>query len=320
MSSAMPTRAPSHEGFLHEAMLYAGEDDFAGQTIPFLQEGIRNHEPTLVVVSERKIDRLRKALGDEHAKRVYFADMADVGANPACIIPAWTDFVTQHASAGRRLRGVGEPIWKGRSQAELRECQHHEALLNVAFAEAPDFWLICPYDTTSLDASVLAEANRSHPAVRHGTTSHPSPTYAGLDAASAPFDAPLLQPTQVSARHQFVGGSLGTVRAVVMHQAARAGLGVGRVADVVQAVSEVATNSLKFGGGHGTLRVWRDDHALVCEVADSGHLSQPLAGRQRPDPNAEGGRGLWLVNHLCDLVELRSYPSGVVVRLHMHLT
>jgi anti-sigma regulatory factor (Ser/Thr protein kinase) len=70
---------------------------------------------------------------------------------------------------------------------------------------------------------------------------------AGLDTASAPFDAPLPQPTQVSAQYQFVGDSLSTVRAIVMRQAARAGLGVGRVADVVQAVNEVATNSLRFG-------------------------------------------------------------------------
>jgi anti-sigma regulatory factor (Ser/Thr protein kinase) len=319
MSSAMPAPAPSQEGFIHEALLYAGEDAFAARTIPFLRDGVRKHEPTLVVVSDRKIDRLRRALGDDDAKRVYFADMVDVGANPACIIPAWTDFVAQHASGGRRLRGIGEPIWNGRSEAELRECQRHEALLNVAFAEAPDFWLMCPYDITSLDASVLAEAARSHPAVREGASCHPSPTYAGLDTASAPFDAALPQPTQVSAQYEFVGDSLSTVRAIVMRQAARAGLGVGRVADVVQAVNEVATNSLRFGGGHGTLRVWRDSHALVCEVADPGQLSQPLAGRQRPDPTASGGGGLWLVNHLCDLVELRSYPSGVVVRLHMRL-
>jgi hypothetical protein len=30
-----------------------------------------------------------------------------------------------------------------------------------------------------------------------------------------------------------------------------------------------------------------------------------------------GGRGLWIVNHLCDLVQLRSSPAGNVVRLHM---
>jgi anti-sigma regulatory factor (Ser/Thr protein kinase) len=31
-----------------------------------------------------------------------------------------------------------------------------------------------------------------------------------------------------------------------------------------------------------------------------------------------GGRGLWIVNQLCDLVQIRSAPSGTVVRVHTH--
>lgn len=319
MSAETVHAASSHEGFLHEAMLYAGEDDFVQRATPFLRQAVAAREPTLVVVSERKIDRIRAALGDD-ARAIYFADMADVGGNPARIIPAWTDFVAQHAAGGRRLRGIGEPIWAGRNEAELRECQRHESLLNVAFADAPAFWLVCPYDTRSLDASIIAEASRSHPEVRHGSSSHVSDTYVGVDAAAAPFDAPLLQASKVSVEQEFDLESLAKVRATVMREAARAGLGVDRVADAVQTVNEAATNSLQYGGGHGTLRVWRDADALVCEVADSGHIGQPLAGRQRPAATAEGGRGLWLVNHLCDLVELRSYPSGVVARLHMRLS
>ena len=40
---------------------------------------------------------------------VAFADMANVGANPARIIPAWSDFVASHSGSGRPLRGIGEP-------------------------------------------------------------------------------------------------------------------------------------------------------------------------------------------------------------------
>ena len=66
---------------------------------------------------------------------------------------------------GRRLRGIGEPIWADRSPDELVECQRHEALLNLAFADAGDFWLLCPYDVDALDPDVIAEAHHSHPAV-----------------------------------------------------------------------------------------------------------------------------------------------------------
>ena len=31
-----------------------------------------------------------------------------------------------------------------------------------------------------------------------------------------------------------------------------------------------------------------------------------------------GGRGVWMANQLCDLVQVRSSDDGTVVRLHMH--
>jgi anti-sigma regulatory factor (Ser/Thr protein kinase) len=38
-----------------------------------------------------------------------------------------------------------------------------------------------------------------------------------------------------------------------------------------------------------------------------------------PDGEQEGGRGLWLINQLCDLVQLRSSPEGTSVRMSMRL-
>ena len=81
------------------------------------------------------------------------------------------------------------------------------------------------------------------------------------------------------------------------------------------ATHEVATNSIRHGGGEGTLRVWHEDDMVVCEVRDRGRLDQPLAGRARPALEDEGGWGLWLANQLCDLVQIRTLPDGNVVRL-----
>jgi anti-sigma regulatory factor (Ser/Thr protein kinase) len=66
--------------------------------------------------------------------------------------------------------------------------------------------------------------------------------------------------------------------------------------------------------------VWREKHALVCEVRDGGRLVEPLLGRERPRPEQASGRGLWLVNQLCDLVQMRSSPDGNVVRLQMRVS
>ena len=86
------------------------------------------------------------------------------------------------------------------------------------------------------------------------------------------------------------------------------------------AVNEVATNSLTHGGGGGTVSVWREDDAtVVCELRDGGQISDPLAGRRRPAEDAVGGRGLWIANQVCELVQVRTFATGTAVRLHMHV-
>ena len=100
-------------GFRHEALLYAGDDGFVDGTLPWLREAVAAQEPTLVVVSAARIARLRDELGPD-AEDVTFADMAEVGINPARIIPAWREFVDAHAgqrapAAGYRRADLGRP-------------------------------------------------------------------------------------------------------------------------------------------------------------------------------------------------------------------
>ncbi len=54
---------------------------------------------------------------------------------------------------------------------------------------------------------------------------------------------------------------------------------------------------------------------LVCEVRDRGRLIDPLVGRTKPPDSSEGGRGVWLANHLCDLVQIQSNDQGTTIRL-----
>jgi anti-sigma regulatory factor (Ser/Thr protein kinase) len=304
--------------FRHEAFMYAGTADFLAGAVPFIRGGLAAGEPVLVVESAAKVAMLRTELGPD-AELVHFADMAGVGANPARIMPAWRDFVQQHGGPGRRLRGIGEPIWKGRGPVELIECQRHESLLNTAFATGDPWWLLCPYDTVALDPAVIDEARRSHPFVTDGETFGRSNDYRGLDASGAPFDAPLPEPAALAHELAFQAGDLVAVRGLVYRHALGAGIDSSKAADLVLAVNEVATNSLIHAGGKGTLRVWRDSSALTCEVRDSGQLQSPLVDRERPAPGAKGPRGLWLANQMCDLVQIRTFATGTAVRLHMWL-
>jgi anti-sigma regulatory factor (Ser/Thr protein kinase) len=302
--------------FRHEAVFYDGEDDFVASLSAFLREAVARGEPALVVVSAAKIERLRAELGGD-AAGVRFADMANVGHNPARIIPAWHEFVAAHAAPGVRLRGIGEPIFPERSPDELAECQRHEALLNLAFADAEAFWLVCPYDTRTLPDDVLEEAHRSHPYLGGNGRTHESELYEGLDAIAAPFSRPLPPPPPDAVELVLAEEALGAVRHLVDEAAARFGLDRDRRFDAVLAVNEIATNGLDHGEGTASLRLWGSAGAVVCEIRDEGRFDDPLAGRRAPASDDPRGRGLWIANQLCDLVQIRSTASGTAVRVHV---
>jgi len=309
---------PAEIRFRHEAFLYSGWAEFVSGMVPFIKGGIEAGEPVLVVESPEKIRLLREALGQD-GESVMFADMAQVGANPARIIPAWRDFVTRHGTENQRVRGIGEPIWNGRTADELVECQRHESLLNVAFWQGQPWWLMCPYDVEHLDPAVIDEARRSHEFVSGGSASAQSTNFRGVEACGACFDVPFPAPKAGSRKLSFEADSLLELRGGVIRFATSSGLSAARATELVTAVNEVATNSILHGGGRGTLRMWRDAGNLVCEVRDAGRYDLPLADRAKPGPGLRESRGLWLANHLCDLVQIRTFDDGTVVRLHMRV-
>jgi len=305
--------------FCHEALLYAGQEEFLKGVVPFLRQGLAADEAIMVVAASESIAALQEALG-EQAEQVHFADMADIGRNPARILPHWQNFVDEHVGVGRRARGVGEPIWPGRTSDEVIECQVHERLLNVAFARGGPWRLLCPYDVESLAPEVVQEARRSHPMVTTSGLRETSPPFLPSQHSMAELDRALPEPTGPVARLGYEHGldTLASVRKFVADEAQRLGLAEEGVKCLVLATNELVTNSLRHGPGEGTVRLWREDGAMVCEVRDRGHFSPaPLVGRQRPNIEQVGGRGLWLANQLCDLVQIRAEEEGTVVRLHM---
>ena len=306
------------QAFRHEAFFYAGEEEFLAGIVPFVRDAVAADMPVLVAVDSAKIQALEAELNGQ-SEAVQFADMEQIGQNPACIIPAWQEFLAEHASDGLPVRGVGEPIWAGRSEAELVECHQHESLLNLAFSASPAFWLVCPYDTDALTNDVIEEAQHTHPFISDGNASRASEGYLRPGVAPGPFDGELPPPSGEPQEFAFTSPvHLSAVRAFVADHGRAAGLDVERTADLALAVSELATNGLLHGGGGGKVRVWPEEETLLCEVTDRGRrLHRRLQGRERPAQDQTFGRGLWLVNHLCDLVQIRSHPTGNVVRLHM---
>jgi anti-sigma regulatory factor (Ser/Thr protein kinase) len=303
--------------FHHEALFYEGDDQFVDRCRAFVEEGLDRAEPVLVMVGTRKLELLRQGFG-ERAGEVHFEDMELVGRNPARIIPAWARFVADSAGTGGQggMRGIGEPIWADRKPDEMAECQLHESLINLAFAAADTFRLVCPYDTGALPDHVIAEARRSHPIFSKTGDPEPCGDYCGIDKVAARFTEQLPEPSQEVDQVRVTSEGLREARGLVRRRAEQADLGQ-RTDDFVIAVNEILSNSLHHAHDEGVLRVWEEPDGLVCEVRDSGQILQPLIGRQEPAAGQIGGHGLWLVNLVCDLVQVRSSPDGSAVRMKM---
>ena len=307
----MSADASALRGLSHLGFLYHGVIEYIDTVTDFVCEGLAAGEPTMVAVPGRKLDLLQGAaeMGGAH-----FADMAELGRNPGRIIPAIHEFVDQYS--GSPTRFVGEPIWLGRNADETTEAIRHEALINLSFANS-DMTVLCPYDTDTLPKRVVHESWRIHPVLIDGGSPRVSGSYGDPREVYRDDAWPLTLPPEGEVREFQSDLDLATLRLWVQHFRLSANLSIERVDDFVLAVSEVASNSVLYGGGAGELRMWCDDRgAVVSEVRDNGHIADPLVGRYPPGPDLDV-HGLWLVNQLCDLVQVRSGPAGTCVRLTM---
>ena len=301
------------EGLAHYAFFYDTADQYVDVVSSFLEEGLRAGEPALVAVPRGNLELIGARLGSRNGT-VRFRDMSVLGRNPSRIIPAVRRFTDAHR--GGRTRFVGEPLWPGRSPAEIREATRHEALINAAFADVPTA-ILCPYHTAGLDRAVLAGAETTHPHLLADGHTRVSPRYSGTAPALA-IASERLPAAPVGAEEiNFGAGDLPALRRLVRQRALSAGLAGERAEDLTIAVNEVATNTVSHTEAPGVLRMWPDGTAFVCEICDTGHIPDPLAGRRPASPSVNGGHGLRVVNQICDLVELRTGPWGTAIRMHM---
>jgi len=308
----------AHDSFRHQGFLFRGDDAFLAGTVPFIHRALQAEQPVMVAVTSTHLKLLRSTIGTD-AGQVHYLDMAKVGGNPAQIIPAWRDFIQDHGAEGQPMCGVAEPIGPGRRPAEVRECQLHEALLNFAIEPHTPLWLLCTYDVETLAPDIITEAHRTHPVMVENQDHQPSTLYSGWHHVETVFETDLPTFAGAAAHQAFGRENLQALREDVSSHALRAGVSPARASDLALAVYEVAVNSVKHGSVERVLRIWVEPGTLVCEIHDHGHVTDPMVGRMRPARDDEKGRGLWIANHLCDLVQLRSGPGGTTVRIHTWL-
>ena len=91
--------------------------------------------------------------------------------------------------------------------------------------------------------------------------------------------------------------------------------GLDRGDDLILAMSEIVTNSIRYGRGRRELRVWTDRETVTCEVSDDGNgPADPLIGYRPPRPDTIGGRGMWIAQQLCDALAVTRSGGSTVVR------
>jgi anti-sigma regulatory factor (Ser/Thr protein kinase) len=280
----------------HSAFLYDSESAYLGFLLPFICEGLANGEAVAVAGSGRRIAALRAALGRD-AEAVRFIPAGDWYVRPVRTMSGWAGMLAAAALAGKpSTRLVNEIAFGGSAASWIRA----ESATNTALAHLNGH-LLCPYDRSRLPRHLIDAARRTHHVLHDGGWHH-SDDYVAPERLLTDVTEPLYPVDGPPTMEATVGDTVAGLRARLRDRAtAECWLEPERVEIMLLALSELATNGIRHGGGRRELRVWVRPEAVVGEVVDDGAAPpDPLAGYRPPVPGVVGGMGLWLVHQICD--------------------
>jgi anti-sigma regulatory factor (Ser/Thr protein kinase) len=294
--------ADARPQFIHSALLYDTDAAYGATLSAFVREGLAHDEAVAVAANSRHTALLRDHLGGDAAE-VRFLSAEEWYVRPVRTIAGWSQLLRAAAAKGRPfMRLVGHTS----SAHGARTWVRFESALNTSLAGLRGH-LLCPYDRAALPAEAVRTAARTHPRLHDGGWRD-----------SAGYEPPERLLTELPERPYPVVGepvlavpvkdTVADLRAQVRARARTEGwLPPDRVDNLVLALSEVATNSIRHGGEQRELRIWLTDDAVVCEVTDDGAVPPgPLAGYLPPRAGVIGGMGLWLVQQLSDAMAIRN--------------
>jgi hypothetical protein len=157
--SGGPAGAPMLD---HRALPYGSDEELGHSAVPFLAEGVERSEAVLALTTRDNIALLRGGLG-RAAQRVDFVESTTWLTTPASALAEIKASLAAKLEGGAAwVRFLGEPIWEGRSDAEIRLWTRFESLINLVFAMWP-MTIVCPYDERSVQPEIARQARRTHP-------------------------------------------------------------------------------------------------------------------------------------------------------------
>jgi anti-sigma regulatory factor (Ser/Thr protein kinase) len=312
MAARAPGRRRDH---VHQALFYDSDDDLLDAVVPFVEDGLKSSEPTLVVLNTRAAALLRDAVG--HPDLVFLGERTR-RHNPAGTIRHQRELLAAHVAGGaQHIRVVGEVPHTGHG-SPWDWWARYEAAINHAYAEFP-LWNVCPYDLRITPGAVLDDVTRTHPWLVADDGAHvANPHYedpqdfllrrpsVGVDPLEAAFPP----------RFELVDPAPGRARRAARECGDLLPDGAVDVDDVVMCVNEAITNALVHGRAPVRLRLWAAEDRIVATVTDRGPGPQdPFVGLLPAASRGSAGLGLWMAHQMCSHVTFDRAEDGFSVRM-----
>jgi transcriptional regulator with XRE-family HTH domain len=160
----------------HRAYLYDSPDRLTQIADRFAKDGLEAGNEVLIVASKPGAAAIRKSLGTD-AKHVTFGESSEWFTMPVRTVERYTAFVRDSRNAGANWVDIlGEPVWTGRSRAEIRTWTKFESMLNILCSPWPSS-INCFYDAGTLPRQICASVDGTHPEVVTPEGAHVSAGY-----------------------------------------------------------------------------------------------------------------------------------------------
>jgi anti-sigma regulatory factor (Ser/Thr protein kinase) len=290
------------EQFTHSAFLYDSLETYVAFLVPFICEGLERDEAVAMVAPAAHIAPVRAGLGADAAE-VRFRFAEEWSIRPLRTVGTWSQVLRTASAAGRlSTRIVHEINFDDQTPSWVRA----ESAINAALS-GQSAHLLCPFPKGPAVDSALRTHKIFFDHGWHVSDEFVPPATLLSEVAEPVFPAEG-EPIVVAP----LGDSVADLRAHLRNRAtAEQWLPPDRVEVLALALSELASNGIRHGGGNRELRVWLNPAAVVCEVTNEGARPPgPLAGYLPPVPGVAGGMGLWLVGQICDALSVHT-TNGV---------
>jgi anti-sigma regulatory factor (Ser/Thr protein kinase) len=299
--------SPAH----HNLFFYGDDGSLVDQVVPFLSEGLANHEAVVIVLDPRKTALVREALG-RIGRRVASIDRDGYYTRPEDALAGYDARVRRYLNDGApRVRVFGElPLCRTNEDSDTWIL--YEALLNPAFAHHP-VTIVCGLDGREQPDRVIEGSWRTHPtSLDRGWSDNdhfhdPAETVRALTPHPEDVSGLEAVPADDGAR---------ALRVRLQSRMTAADVPDDRAHRMLAAAGEILANAYRHGGGVRGMRVGRVGEQFVCEISDHGPgLDDPLAGYLPPRPGHGGGAGLWVARQATTRLEMLSTERGLTTRL-----